>query len=214
MPGQAITKTQGPVPAFSGGLISYGAGAPTHSAPKGSIYLRSDGSTTGTRLYTNTDGSTTWAAVPAAGDVLGTTTNDSAAAGYISEYLSSAVASGSAVSLTTNTDTNVTSLALTAGDWDVSGQIAFTPAATTSITILRGGINTVSATMPLAGVVGNGFFAIQQPAFVPAGGPICENIAPARISLASPTTIYLVTRATFTVAALTAYGYIGARRAR
>lgn len=44
----------------SGFGIYYGSGAPTVSAAQGSIYLRSEGSSTSTRLYVNTDGSTGW----------------------------------------------------------------------------------------------------------------------------------------------------------
>ncbi len=40
--------------------IYYGSGAPTVSAAQGSIYLRSDGSSSSTRTYVNTNGSTTW----------------------------------------------------------------------------------------------------------------------------------------------------------
>ena len=40
-----------------------GAGAPTFSAKKGSIYVNTSGSTTNDRMYINTDGSTTWTAV-------------------------------------------------------------------------------------------------------------------------------------------------------
>lgn len=40
--------------------IFWGSGAPTFSAAQGSIYLRTDGSSTSTRLYVNTSGSTTW----------------------------------------------------------------------------------------------------------------------------------------------------------
>ena len=40
--------------------IFFGSGAPSLSAAKGSIYLRSDGSSTSTRMYVNTDGGTTW----------------------------------------------------------------------------------------------------------------------------------------------------------
>ena len=43
--------------------IFFGSGAPTISAAKGSLYLRSDGSTTNDRMYVNTDGGTTWTAV-------------------------------------------------------------------------------------------------------------------------------------------------------
>lgn len=40
--------------------IFYGSGAPTLSAPQGSIYMRTDGSSTSTRMYVNQNGSTTW----------------------------------------------------------------------------------------------------------------------------------------------------------
>jgi hypothetical protein len=43
--------------------IFFGSGAPTLSAAKGSLYLRSDGSTTTSRAYINTNGTTTWTAI-------------------------------------------------------------------------------------------------------------------------------------------------------
>ena len=43
--------------------VFFGSGVPTLSAAKGSLYLRTDGSTTNDRMYVNTDGSTTWTAV-------------------------------------------------------------------------------------------------------------------------------------------------------
>ena len=46
--------------------IFFGSGVPTISAAKGSLYLRSDGSTTNNRMYVNTDGATTWTAVTTA----------------------------------------------------------------------------------------------------------------------------------------------------
>ena len=46
--------------------IFFGQGAPTLSAYKGSLYLRTDGSTTNDRMYVNTNGSTTWTAVTTA----------------------------------------------------------------------------------------------------------------------------------------------------
>lgn len=50
----------------SGQGIYVGSGVPTVSAPQGSLYIRSDGSTTATRLYVNTTGSTTWTNVTTA----------------------------------------------------------------------------------------------------------------------------------------------------
>ena len=46
--------------------VFVGSGAPTVSAAKGSLYLRSDGSSTSTRAYINTDGATTWTAITTA----------------------------------------------------------------------------------------------------------------------------------------------------
>lgn len=47
--------------------VFFGSGAPSLSAAKGSLYLRSDGSGTGDRAYINTSGSTTWTAITTAG---------------------------------------------------------------------------------------------------------------------------------------------------
>lgn len=46
--------------------IYFGSGVPTVAAAQGSLYLRSDGSTTSTRAYINTNGSTTWTALTTA----------------------------------------------------------------------------------------------------------------------------------------------------
>ncbi len=46
--------------------VFFGSGAPTLSAAKGSLYLRSDGSGTGDRAYINTDSGTTWTALTTA----------------------------------------------------------------------------------------------------------------------------------------------------
>ena len=40
--------------------VFFGSGAPSLVAAKGSLYLRSDGSTTNDRMYVNTDGAATW----------------------------------------------------------------------------------------------------------------------------------------------------------
>jgi hypothetical protein len=43
--------------------VFFGSGAPTLSAAKGSLYLRTDGSGTTDRAYINTNGTTTWTAL-------------------------------------------------------------------------------------------------------------------------------------------------------
>jgi hypothetical protein len=46
--------------------IFYGSGVPTLSAAQGSLYLRTDGSSTSTRMYINTNGTTGWTNVTTA----------------------------------------------------------------------------------------------------------------------------------------------------
>ena len=46
--------------------LFWGSGAPTVSAAQGSLYIRTDGSSTSTRLYVNTNGSTGWTNVTTA----------------------------------------------------------------------------------------------------------------------------------------------------
>jgi hypothetical protein len=45
----------------SGIDIQEGFGSPTHKAAKGTLYIRTDATTTTTRLWINTDGGVTWA---------------------------------------------------------------------------------------------------------------------------------------------------------
>src|SRR5260221_11377663 len=75
---------------------------------------------------------------------VGSTTNDSAVAGNIGEIVTATLATGSAVVLTTNTTANVTSISLTAGDWDVTGTVVFKFGAITSYTNLVGGTSNTS----------------------------------------------------------------------
>lgn len=57
-------------PAYSMGStvqgIYFGSGVPTITAPQGSLYLRTDGSSVSTRMYINTTGATTWTNVTTA----------------------------------------------------------------------------------------------------------------------------------------------------
>jgi hypothetical protein len=50
------------VTSASGPTVTSGTGAPSATAVQGSIYIRTDGSSTSTRMYINTTGSTTWTA--------------------------------------------------------------------------------------------------------------------------------------------------------
>jgi hypothetical protein len=147
------------------------------------------------------------------GVYLGTTTNDSASAGQIGQIISSNIAVGSAVSLTTSTPANVSSISLTAGDWDVYAQTGFLPGATTSITAMISSISQTSATLDISTAGAGQIYRCA--AFVPnAVSMILGSTGPVRISLASTTTIYHVAQSTFTVSTQTAFGNIRARRVR
>ena len=147
--------------------------------------------------------------------IRGTARGDNASAGYVGEVISSMLTSGSAISLTTATGATVTSISLTAGDWDVYGHIVFVPAAGTSITILSAGITQTAATVPSSGgSISETLFREQRAAFVPGAGHMSEPVPAARLSLAATTTVYLTAQATFTVSTMVAYGGIWARRAR
>ncbi len=139
--------------------------------------------------------------------VQGTNTNNSAAAGYVGEYIESEVLTGSAVALTSGVTANITSISLTAGDWDVHGLVAFNVAVSTSA--VWGGINTVSATLPVSPGKG-AYFALNDSAAV-TGQSVPVGMR--RLSLNATTTVYLVARANHGGSTL-GYGFIGARRAR
>lgn len=159
----------------------------------------------------------TWAQV-ITNSILATTTNDSAGAGILGEFATATVASGSAVVLGTGVTSNVTSVSLTAGDWDVSGAVDYVFAATTSYTQLQAGISLTSATLASqAGGAGLGTdpnVSFATPAAVPTALPYTQTVPTVRISLAVTTTVFLVSQAVFTVAALSAFGTIRARRVR
>lgn len=144
--------------------------------------------------------------------VLGVSTSGTAATGDVGEYISSSVASGSAVALSSGTSATVTSVVLTPGDWDISGNTAFVANAATTATAFVGAINTSAATLPTS--PGSGAYS-QIGVSVSAGGvEPCFSVGQARLSLAGTSTAYLVAQATFAINTMGAFGFIGARRRR
>lgn len=147
----------------------------------------------------------------ALGQLPGTATDDNAAAGKVGEYISATVLVAAAVSLTSTMNADITSISLTAGDWDVSGNVITTAAGSTVTVSLLGWIAEVSATVPTL-PNGGAFFALEYTAA--AGNNEASPVGMTRLSLATTTTVYLSTQATFSGSTLKAYGFIGARRAR
>jgi hypothetical protein len=148
----------------------------------------------------------------AAGGIVGVTTVSNANAGSVGELLTATIATPG-TTLTTATPANmvVAGLSLTAGDWDVWANVNFLPAATTSITQLAYGLNTVTATLPAAG---SGLAQNTMAAFVPGAIPQCENCTMIRVNVAATTPVYVVAQAAFTISTLSVFGTIYARRVR
>lgn len=148
------------------------------------------------------------AALPAAGR----TDASEPPAGQIGEVISSTVTSASAVNCPNNTVVDVTSIALTPGDWDVwIGSINFLSPDNATCSSVRGGISGTSATIP-----SNPQASLLQVggAVVPTSPGISIPSRPRRFNVAVNTTVYLVARvATLAVGSIGAYGEILARRA-
>ena len=153
---------------------------------------------------------------PATKVIVGTMTNDSATGGYAGEVITSSVAVGSAVSLTTAVSAvsgkTITSISLTAGDWDVFGLVGINNAATTNFTAIAGGINTVTDTL-------NSLYEEVTRFSYGAAGLVPNNVISftfptTRVSIASTTTYYLIGYASFSISTATAFGRITARRVR
>jgi len=144
------------------------------------------------------------------GGIVGTTTNDNAAAGIVGEYVSSTVGAGSAITLTTATAANLTNITLTPGDWDV----VFVPhfwGAGGSVTGTQcvSSLSTTSATLDTTPDR-----LAQFPSVPTSSADLTVAIPATRFSVTSSTIIYGVVRSTFTVGTNKVYGVLSARRVR
>ena len=144
--------------------------------------------------------------------VQGTSTNNNATAGFVGEYISSNVAIGAGPSVTSNTATDITSISLTAGDWDVFGSFITDAAGGTTTTLVVGWMSTTSATLPTA--PNNGSYAQLQGLTLAAGSDFGASVGTIRVSVNTTTTVYLSTFITFAISTMKAAGFIGARRVR
>lgn len=142
--------------------------------------------------------------------IIGATTGAAVPAGSVGEIISSTVLAGAAVSLTSPNDFNITSISLTAGDWDLWGNIVFVFANTTVPSAIVAWISTVSATPPTA--PNEGAESAIAATFPTTGSTQSLFAGMKAIKTSGATTVYLSGRAVFSTSTATAYGYIGARR--
>jgi hypothetical protein len=143
----------------------------------------------------------------------GTNINDNALTGYIGEYIESVI--GATNIVTSSVYFDISSISLTAGDWDISTLVNIARnGATFTSTSFETGIGTASGNNSAGMVTGsNGtiFSAIAPITFL----HYSIGIPSYRVSIASTTTYYLKGYCSvFTVGNPQSYGRISARRVR
>ena len=144
--------------------------------------------------------------------IVGVTNASSATAGDVGEYQSVTVLSGAAVALTSTVVANITSISLTAGDWDVMGNCVWQGTGSTSWTQVDAQINTSSAafaTFPCSGAAMR-----HTTAALVASTPFVHTLGNLRFNVSSTQSVYLNASATFSASTGAAYGFLGARRRR
>lgn len=143
--------------------------------------------------------------------ILGTVAADDASAGVTGEYVVGQRLAASPLSLTTGVPAAIASISLTAGDWDVQGQVAITAAATTTVTTASAYIDTTVSALNFDRV--GATVGVYNNATIAGGSPLFQT-GVTRLSLAATTTVYLIARGAFGVSTMTAFGAIHARRVR
>lgn len=151
---------------------------------------------------------TTVAFSPTTGGIIGTTAADNTSAGNVGEFLSTIVSYASRTSVTSqNVAQALTNITLSAGDWDVWGNITYIPDSGTIITACYCGLAS-SVALPdpsqLSGLL------ITSPA----NFTTYVNAVPLRFNVNTSTVVYVVGQAAWTVSTLKFCGGIYARRVR
>ena len=141
--------------------------------------------------------------------IVGTTTNNSVNAGGVGEYVNSEVASAGSVSMTSSTTINITSISLTAGDWDVFAIGKGNTAGSAVISWVRCSVSETSATYN----DGHSFANESTQNSINIGAP-AFGIPPKRYLLSTTTTLYLTLQAGYTPGTVGGYGRLSARRIR
>jgi len=121
--------------------------------------------------------------------IVGTTTNDSATALNVGEFVS-CTAGATVAPGASNAYKNLCTVSLTAGDWDVTANAEMTGGTTTTaLDFLKTGISKTTNALDLLNV--GGYVSVSIPNFIQ-GFPETYQSSPRRISIASTTPIYLV----------------------
>jgi hypothetical protein len=132
-----------------------------------------------------------------------------APAGDVGEFIS-ATAAATAINVTNNVPFNAVFVAVSAGDWDVWGNIITGPAAGTITDAMWAWASLASASQP-SGPNGGAFNVINGVASQ-AGAAQVMPTGTMRIQVAAPANVYISGLLVFTGGTMTAGGFIGCRR--
>lgn len=143
---------------------------------------------------------------PATKEIVGTTTNDSAAAGYVGEYIES-IASGVSLSLSGGGGNNVTTISLTAGDWDVT-LACYIDTSGATVTTSQITISKYSGSDNTDRVYGSNWL------FTFLTGSVSGVVPPYRVSISSTTTVYAKWAGSYSGSTPTMSCRLSARRVR
>jgi hypothetical protein len=138
-----------------------------------------------------------------------------AAAGSVGEYLSSIKTVSGGVAIVSNTTTQITSLTLTAGDWDLWGEVVFDNPVGGSFTYGEAAIWTTTAAFPTTSQ-----FPADAADFAQTELPTANNngitlqLGPVRVSITASTTYFLNAASVYAATSQKVGGALRARRRR
>jgi hypothetical protein len=120
-----------------------------------------------------------------------------------------------AVGLTTNVVANLATLNLTPGDWNVGGVVIFTPSGTGPNSVIAA-LSQTAATLPTDNDVAAGKAIMQQiwASSMPSNKTQTTPTSLIRVNTSTPKSVSLVALAAFGGGAVSATGYVSARRVR
>lgn len=143
------------------------------------------------------------------GQIVGTSTNDNAAAGNVGEYVSSYISSPVNFPVSGNYG-DLTSISLTAGDWDISEVLEINGAVTGTQFVI--GIGTASGNSSAG--LNEGDNVAQTPTGSTGASNDTLSVPAWRVPISSTTVYYFKYFALYTVGTPQARGRISARRIR
>ncbi len=183
-------------------LVNLGLGVPTGT---GNVVRQTSPTLITPSLGNATATSLTFS--PTTNGIVGTTTNDSASSGRVGEFIQSVILAASSVSLTDSIASNITSISLTAGDWDVWGNVSLVGSGNNMLSA-GGWTSQTSATIPDTSLYnGASFGSTGLNSF------LC-SVPQFRYSVTGSTTIFLTAVSSFPSGSVLVCGGIYARRRR